>query len=67
MLAEGGHTRVGAGHLEGEAEAEVGVITGGEVHAVEAALLRGARLLALVIYRLPSSTRPGVGGEETGD
>ena len=41
MLAQGGHTRVGAGHLEGEAEAEVGVITGGEVHAVEAALLRG--------------------------
>ena len=67
MLAQGGHTRVGAGHLEGEAEAEVGVITGGEVHAVEAALLRGARLLALVIYRLQSSTRPGVGGEETGD
>ena len=41
MLAQGRHTPVEVsiepGHLEAEAEAEVGVITGGEVHAVEAA------------------------------
>ena len=41
VLAQGRHTPVEVsiepGHLEAEAEAEVGVITGGEVHAVEAA------------------------------
>ena len=41
MLAQGRHTPVEVsiepGHLEAAAEAEVGVITGGEVHAVEAA------------------------------
>ena len=41
VLAQGRHTPVEVsiepGHLEAEAEAEVGVITGAEVHAVEAA------------------------------